>query len=167
MTLAVIAVLGGCSTARGAKEGGGTTPEQALAAARPDTVGALKAVMPGVEVDELGDSDINCGGSDLVDSKDASRVRSRITYEVVGDAFDRRSPGDLVGETVRRLERKGWKVEPSKRGADDVGKTLSRRGTEGEANVGATRFTLKSGKDVPILNVLVMTECLHNPHWEG
>ncbi|KIZ15415.1 hypothetical protein SNA_28085 [Streptomyces natalensis ATCC 27448] len=122
--------------------------------------------MPGVEVNEAGDSDINCGGPDFIDSKDASKIRSRVHYEVVGDTSDHRSPGELVDQAVGHLKSKGWKVERKTCAADDMSTTLSKTGVAGIASIAAKRFTLRSGKDVPILNILVMTDCLPNPDWK-
>ncbi|UQA93735.1 hypothetical protein [Streptomyces halobius] len=167
MTLTLIGTIGGCSIGQGSKEDTGLTPEQAIAALRADPVAALKATMPGVEIDEDPGSDANCGGPDFVDSRDASKIYSAVSYEAVGDTSEHRSPSELANKAVDYLTDKGWKVKRRSHEGKERSATLSKHGVAGTAELLAWPSRLRSGKDVPILRANLVTDCLRNPDWKG
>lgn len=169
--------VAGCSALPGASGKGekekptasGPTYQQALETLRPDAVGALKAVMPKAEQDENESAD-DCGGLDILDSKDGSKRRASLTATATGDPSDGRDSRQLVESAVRYLTGRGWVVE--KRAdttpagePDGYTQYVKKSGTPGKISITAAPFKLTSGKTIQNLSASAVTNCLRNPDW--
>ncbi|MFD7873040.1 hypothetical protein ACFV5G_02735 [Streptomyces sp. NPDC059766] len=176
---AVVLVCGvaGCSTLPGAsgkdkgekQEATGPTYGEALEAMRPDVVSALEAVMPHAEPDESAGAD-DCGGLDILDSKDGSKRNGSLDIDITGAPSDTRQSKELVEAVVKQLTNRGWVVEKRSDTSPDghpdgYMQYLKKSGMRGTVAVSASPFKLTSGKVIQTLGASVVTDCLRNPNW--
>ena len=153
------------------EEATGPTYDQAMDAMYPDALSAMKATMPQVEVEEIPGGQTNCGGLDVVDSKDASKLKASAAVRLPGDPSDKRSADTVVNEVVTHLRDKGWEIvsrEPTTPPGhtDGVLKYMKKPGVSGIAEISSYPFRLTSGKISQTLNTKVITDCLRNPDWQ-
>lgn len=142
------------------------TPADALASLSPDAKAAVQAAMPGREIDEQSKGDTDCGGPDVLDGKNASKIIKGSDIEAVGDPSDGRPLTDVVAMAAAHLKSKGWEIDPRQRAAGDVTQTFKKAALAGAVHIKASSFRLASGKAVPILTATVLTDCLPNPGYQ-
>ncbi|MFJ3722034.1 hypothetical protein ACIPYQ_05605 [Streptomyces sp. NPDC090045] len=174
----VAAALSGCSVLPGSgsesgpKKGdeSGLTYQDALEAMLPGVRDAMKPAMPGVEPQEGLRSNADCGGPDLLDGKDASKVKSTFDVDLTGVAPDGRSPEELASGVVSRLVSQGeWKAGQRQDTTpvskpDGVIKYVDKPGA-GSVMVIAYPFKTTSGAVIPKLSAVIVTDCLRNPKY--
>ncbi|MEV0981284.1 hypothetical protein [Streptomyces sp. NPDC049915] len=173
VVIALICTVAGCSVLPG-KSGGdkkresGPAYTDALEAMRPDVVSALQATMPHVQLDESSGAD-DCGGRDVLDSKDGSKRTGTLYLTVPGDPTDTRQSKELVEEVVKHLTGRGWTVQQgatvSPDEPDGYVRKVTKSGLLGSVTVSASPFKLTSGKISQTLGATVVTDCLRNPDW--
>ncbi|WP_431043793.1 hypothetical protein ACQUSR_19140 [Streptomyces sp. P1-3] len=172
LPLAVLLAVGGClpgSKGDKEQEDRGPTYEQAMDALYPDAKKAVKATMPDGDIEEIAGGQTECGGPDIIDSKDASKLLANAAIRVPGKPEDKRSAARLVEEVVDSLRSQGWTIEPGQNTppghSDGVTRNARKPGVSGMVEVTAYPFRLTSGKISQTLIADVITGCLRNPKW--
>ena len=177
LTLAVLTAgaaaltAAGCSAGSGGPGGAsGPTYSEAVDAMYPDVLSAMKAAMPQIQPEEYSDAPTDCGGPDVLDSKDASKRRASVYVRLPGDPSDTRTSTELVDKVVADLSGHGWQVQESKDTtptSDPAGslKYMTKPGVPGKVRISSAPFTLASGKVIQDLTANVLTDCLRNPDW--
>ncbi|MGW0361889.1 hypothetical protein [Streptomyces sp. NPDC002990] len=175
----VAAALSGCSmlpgsgSESGPEKGDATGPtyQEAMDAMLPGVRAAMQPAMPGIEPQEGGNGNTECGGPDYLDGKDASKIVSSHVISLTGPASDQRSPEELTNAVVSQLTSQGgWQVE--QRGDNGLAghpggvlKHVKKPGA-GTVLVSAYHFKTTSGEAIPKLYANVVTDCLRNPDWQ-
>ncbi|MEU7603090.1 hypothetical protein AB0B78_06280 [Streptomyces sp. NPDC040724] len=168
------AALSGCSVLPGSgsesrpKKGdeSGLTYQDALEAMLPGVRDAMKPAMPGVEPQEGLRSNADCGGPDLLDGKDASKVKSTFDVDLTGAAPDGRSSEELASGVVSRLTaQEGWKVDRERKVAPAEVVEYVRKSGAGIVMISAYTFKTTSGEVIPKLTASIVTDCLRNPKY--
>ncbi|MFD9001866.1 hypothetical protein ACFV0T_12975 [Streptomyces sp. NPDC059582] len=136
---------------------------------KPDVADALKAAMPNAELDESSSAD-DCGGLDILDSKDGSKRKGSLDVTIAGAPSDTRQSKELVEAVVKQLSSRGWTVEKRSDTTpaghpDGYMQYLKKSGLHGTVAVSASPFKLTSGKVSQTLGATVVTDCLRNPDW--
>lgn len=138
-------------------------PAEVIDAMRADVVAAVRAAMPGRDLNEPSYDHFNCKSSKWSDTSGSSKVVQSESVGAVGAVSDTRSADELVGALVKALTSRGWTASDAKSAADAPGKKMAKHGIAGTVQLGASRFTLSSGKTVPMLNAVMSSDCLPNP----
>ncbi|MDQ0930254.1 hypothetical protein [Streptomyces turgidiscabies] len=128
---------------------------------------ALKATMPGIEMNENSSAD-DCGGPDVIDSKDSSKRIGSTVITIPGDPSDKRQAKTLVQEAANYLTSHGWTVEKKSKNPpaghpDGIVMSLKKPGTAGGVDISAWPFKLTSGKISQTFGATIATDCLRNP----
>ncbi|MBT2451338.1 hypothetical protein J7F03_30565 [Streptomyces sp. ISL-43] len=150
---------------------GGRTYQDAMDAMYPGVLDAMKPAMPGVEPQESSNGNSECGGPDLLDGKDGSKVVSSHVVSLIGLASDQRSPEELTSGVVSRLtSQEGWQLEQRSDSSlvghpGGVLKYVKKPGV-GTVMISAYQFKTTSGDAIPKLYANIVTDCLRNPEWQ-
>lgn len=150
---------------------GGRTYQEAMDAMHPAVLEAMRPAMPGIEPQESSNGNSECGGPDLLDGKDGSKLVSSHVVSLIGPASDQRSPEELTGGVVSRLtSQEGWQLEQRSDSTLDghpggVLKYVKKPGA-GTVMISAYQFKTTSGEAVPKLYANIVTDCLRNPKWQ-
>lgn len=165
----VLLLVTGCGAfGRGGGSGKGPSgpapkPAEVIDAMRADVVAAVREAMPGRELNEPSYDHFNCKSSLWSDTSGAGKIVQSESAGAVGAVSDKRSADELIGVLVKALTSRGWAASDAKSAADAPGKKMAKHGIAGTVQLGASRFALSSGKTVPMLNVVMYSDCLPNP----
>lgn len=163
----LVLVVTGCGAlGRGGHKGSSSSapkPADVIDAMRDDVVEAVKEAMPGSPLDEPHYGRENCKYSKWKDTDGSGMVVGSESAGATGPTSDKRSESELVDAVVKSLTARGWTVRQGKFAASDPRKEMAKQGIAGSAQLGASRFTLKSGQTVPIVNVVMYSDCLPDP----
>ncbi|MFG2999292.1 hypothetical protein [Streptomyces sp. NPDC048340] len=149
---------------------GGRTYQEALDAMLPGVREAMKPAMPEIEPQEELRGNADCGGPDVLDGKDASKVKSTFDVDLTGVASDGRSPEELASGVVSRLTGQGGWQAGQRPDSTPVGKPdgvikyVDKPGS-GTVMVIAYPFKTTSGAVIPKLSAVIETDCLRNPKY--
>ncbi|MFD9307490.1 hypothetical protein ACFWCB_33260 [Streptomyces sp. NPDC060048] len=172
----VAAAVSSCSMLPGSGSGSpekgddGRTYQDALDAMLPGVRDAMKPAMPDIEPAEGLRDNADCGGPDLTDGKDASKVKSTFDVDLTGVASDGRTPQELASGVVSRLTRQGGWTAGERPDTAPVGKPdgvikyVDKPGA-GTVMVIAYPFKTTSGAVIPKLSAVIVTDCLRNPKY--
>ncbi|WP_371537428.1 hypothetical protein OG217_21345 [Streptomyces sp. NBC_01023] len=175
LALLVVITAAGCSSRpdsvrKPEPKVSGPSYHQAMDLMYPDALKAVKSSLPKEEVQEVPGGTTECGGSDVVDGKDASKLIATSTVRVGARPTEQRKPAALVGQVAARLQSTGWKPEsgrpttpPGEPGG--VERQMKKPDVDGTAIVSAAPIRLTSGKISQTVAVQVVTGCLRNPAW--
>ncbi|WP_328318168.1 hypothetical protein [Streptomyces sp. NBC_00388] len=175
LALLVVITAAGCS---GSPDSGrqvepkvsGPSYHQAMDLMYPDALKAVKSTLPREEIQEVPGGNTECGGSDVVDGKDASKLIATSTVRVGTRPAEHRKSVALVDQVAARLKSMGWRAEsgrpttsPGEPGG--VERQMKKPDVDGTAIISAAPFRLTSGKISQTVAVQVVTGCLRNPAW--
>lgn len=173
-----MAAVSSCSALPGSGSGSekkgdksGPSYQDAMDAMHPGVLAAMKPAMPDVEPEERSNGNTDCGGPDLTDGKDASKIKSSHIIDLIGPSSDRRSPEELLSGVVSRLtSQDGWQADErrviSPAGhPDGVVQHLKKPGA-GVVIITASPFRTTSGEIIPSLTANIVTDCLWNPKYQ-
>jgi hypothetical protein len=143
----------------------------------PDALAATKAAVPDIEPEEVPGGHSGCGGLDVLDGKDASKVRASAAVVVPLPAKDHRSSRDLAQAVAAQLVKKGWQRDkdsgntPPGPDDDTVKIDLKKPGVQGHIAITATarpedENDPSKGKWHEVTTD-ALTDCLRNPEWKG
>lgn len=171
--LALALLLAGCRAGAGAggPEGQGSatpkppTPAQALESMVPDVTAAMKAAMPGVELDSSPGGSTDCGGSNWADNADGSKIKASWTVSAGTTATGRGSADKLLAAAVSTLEARGWKRGTATH--HGVSTTLGLRKPGLAGAVALTTQLSATDEPIPELGAVIYADCLPNPDWKG
>ncbi|MEV6005305.1 hypothetical protein AB0M29_00705 [Streptomyces sp. NPDC051976] len=138
-------------------------PAEVIDAMRADVVAAVRAAMPGQELSEPSYDHFGCKSSMWRDTSGSSKVVQSESAGAVGTVTDKRSADELIEAMVKSLTSRGWTASDGASAAARPGKKMAKHGIAGTVQLGASRFTLSSGKTVPMLNAVMSSDCLPNP----
>ncbi|MER5564536.1 hypothetical protein ABT071_38795 [Streptomyces sp. NPDC002506] len=164
----IVLVACGCSMSSSKKSESGPTYQQAMEALYPDVLSAMRATMPGIRPDEYSGGTENCGGSEWLDSKDASKRTISSYISLPGAPSDKRTPASLVDGVLQQLRVHGWTEDthrPSNVPGNEVTKYAKKQGGNGIVVISASPFKTASGDRIQTLVAQVVTDCLRNPDY--
>ncbi|WP_263166677.1 hypothetical protein [Streptomyces sp. SCSIO ZS0520] len=181
--VALLGLVSACSLGGGGesgsgdsgKKGSGPTYRQAMDAMYPDALAATKAAVPGIEVEELPGGNTECGGADVLDGKDASKLRASAAIRIPLETSDTRTSRELVNAVADQLAKRQWRKDPSERTTppgheDGALLQMKKSGVRGLIEITAFPTPEESGEKGETWQTLltnVITDCLRNPEWKG
>jgi hypothetical protein len=165
----LLLVVTGCGAlGRGGHKGPSASapkPAEVLDAMREDVTAAVRAALPGGVLSAPGYGGFNCKSSKWKDTPGAGEVVKSESYSATGRQQDKdeRSADELVGAMVQALTARGWAVRAGKFAAGDSAKEMAKPGVAGSVQLSASRFTVTSGRTVPVVNAAAYSDCLPDP----
>jgi hypothetical protein len=163
----VLLILTGCGANGGSGQKGNAGPApkplEVMDQMRADVQAAVKFAMPGRELNEPSYDTQNCASSKWRVTPGSSKVVASETVGAIGGVSDKRSADEIVGQVVKALESRGWKIHDGVFASGDPSKEMTKSGVYGKVQIAAGRHKSSSSETFPTLNATMFSDCLPNP----